>query len=201
MSTKVRMWIAGFTLAALIGLATMSSASNAAGDKDLNAVVKKIADAIKKGDKDEAKKLAAQAVKNKDLVEDIPDIMHMFRPRNKGGMGIGPNPLANPTKDGIEVKLRDLGRDVPAGVAKEAEALETTGYWIAAIGELAAAKGWEKDSGKRTKKAWKEGNEEMVKLGVEFAKAANGKGAQQIKSAAAKLIENCNRCHTTFKDN
>src|ERR1043166_7979087 len=179
MTTKVRMWIAGMTLAALIGLATMSSASNTAGEKDLNAVVKKIAEAIKKGDKEEAKKLAATAVKNKDLVEDIPDIMHMFRPRNKGGMGIGPNPLANPIKDGIETKLRDLGRDAPAGVAKEAEALEATGYYIAAIAELSIAKGWEKDSGKRTKKAWKEGSEEMIKLGVDFAKAAAGRSEER----------------------
>ena len=200
MTTQVRMWIAGLTLAALIGLATMSSASNTAGEKDLNAVVKKIAEAIKKGDKDEAKKLAEKAVKNKDLVEEIPDVMHMFRPRNKGGMGIGNTPLANPIKDGIETKLRDLARDAPAGVAKEAEALETTGYWIAAISELSIAKGWEKDSGKRTKKAWKEGSEEMAKLGIEFAKAAAGKAPGPIQKAAAKLNENCNRCHSVFKD-
>lgn len=187
-------------LAAVIALICLSAPSQAAQDKDLNAVVVKIADAIKKGDNDEAKKLATAAVNNKNLVEQINDIMHMFKPRNKGGMGVGVKPLTNPAKDGLEVALRDLGRDVPANVAKQAEALETSGYWIAAIAELSAAKGWERDSGKKTKKAWAAGTEEMRKLGIDFAKAAAGKGGQQIKTAAAKLNENCNRCHSIYKD-
>jgi cytochrome c556 len=40
----------------------------------------------------------------------------------------------------------------------------------------------------------------MRKLGIDFAKAAAGKGGQQIKTAAAKLNENCNRCHSIYKD-
>src|SRR5262245_23251755 len=181
MITKLRMCFAGIVLAAVIGLICLSEPSQAAQDKDLNSVVVKIADAIKKGDNDAAKKMAAAAVEDKKLVEQINDIMHMFKPRNKGGMGVGLKPLMNPAKDGIEVALRDLGRDVPAGVAKQAEALETTGYWIAAIAELSIAKGWEKDSGKKTKKRWTEGTEDMRKLGIDFAKAAAGKGGQQIK--------------------
>ena len=116
-------------------------------------------------------------------------------------MGIGPKTFGtNKAKDGIEIMLRDLARDVPSNIAKLADALETTGYYIAAISELSAAKGWAKDSGKKTKKAWNEYSEEMTNLGIAFAKAANGKGAQQIKTAAAKLNENCNRCHSIFKE-
>jgi hypothetical protein len=200
MTTKVRLGIAGIALAAGFASIYLSSPSYAGGDKDLKTVVRKIADAIKKGDKEGAKKLAAAAVKNKNLVDEITDVMHMFRPRKKGGMGIGEKAGSNPVKDGIEITLRDLGRDVPGNVGKQAEALETTGYWIAAISELSTAKGWPKDQGKKTKKSWNEYSEEMSKLGVSFAKAAAGKGAGEIKTAAAKLNENCNRCHSIFKE-
>src|SRR5687767_13005614 len=108
MATKVRIWIAGITLVMVLSLISLSGQTEAAqGEKDLKVVVQKIGDAIKKGDRETAKKIAAAAVKNKDLVEEMSDIMHMFRPRNKGGMGIGNIALANPAKDGIEVKLRD----------------------------------------------------------------------------------------------
>jgi hypothetical protein len=192
------MWVAGITLAAIAGLIGMSEASFVEGEKDIKGTVAKIADALKAGDKETAKKLATAAAKN---IDEIGDVMHMFRPREKGGMGIGPKVFGtNKAKDGIEITLRDLARDVPANVAKQSDALEAAGYYIAAIAELTAAKGWAKDSGKKTKKAWNEYSEEMTNLGIAFAKAANGKGAQQMKTAAAKLNENCNRCHSLFKE-
>ena len=198
MTTKIRIWVAGFTLAAVAGLIGMSESSHAQGGNGLKGTVEKIADALKAGDKATAKKLAVAAVKN---VDEIGDIMHMFRPREKGGMGVGRKTFGtNKAKDGIEIMLRDLARDVPANVAKQADALETMGYDIAAIAELSIAKEWPKDSGKKTKKAWNEYSAEMTNLGIAFAKAANGKGAQQIKTAAAKLNENCNRCHSIFKE-
>ena len=161
------------------------------------ASIKKIAAALKKGDKTEAKKLAAAAAKK---VDDIEALMHMFKPRSKGGLGIGDKAGGNPAKDGIEVTLRDLGRDAPANVGKQAEALEATGYNIAAIAEIALAKGWGKNEGKKTKVTWNEYSEELGKLGFAFSKAAAGKGAQEIKTAASKLNENCNRCHSVFKE-
>ena len=71
-----------------------------------------------------------------------------------------------------------------------------TGYWIAAISELASAKGWPKDSGKKTKKAWNEYNEEMSKLGIEFSKASAGKGAIYIAFCASTVIS-ASDCVTT----
>jgi hypothetical protein len=115
-------------------------------------------------------------------------------------MGVGEKAGTNPAKDCIETTLRDLARDVPAGVAKQAEALETTGYWIAALGEMSIAKGWPKDQGKKTKKAWTAYSEEMREAGIEFAKAAAAKGGQEIKKAAGKVNSACNNCHSIFKD-
>jgi hypothetical protein len=126
--------------------------------------------------------------------------MHLYKPRNKMGLGVGMTPGANPAKDGIEVTLRDLARDVPANVGKQADALEMTGYWIAAVAEVAAAKMPEKDQGKKTKKAWAGWSKDMRDAGIEFSKAAAAKGGQQIKTAAAKVNATCNSCHSVFKD-
>lgn len=198
MTTRVRVWIAGVTIVAMAALISMSGRSYAGGEKDLKAAVTKIAALIKKGDNEGAKKLAAASAKH---IEDMADLMHMFRPRNKGGMGAGPTPLTNPALDGIEVKLRELGRDAPpASVAKQAASLEEMGYYLAALGELSIAKGWPTDKGKKSKKAWGEFSEKMREAGVTFAKAAAAKGGQEIGKAAAKANANCTNCHNIFKD-
>ena len=199
MTTKVRMCVAGVMLAAVFGLTSMSGPSFGQGKKDVDVVVKEMADELKKGDKAKAKKLADDAAKN---LDEISDMMHLFRPRNKGGLGVGRNPLANPAKDGIEVMIRDLARDVPGGIAKQAAALEEMGYYIAAMGDLANAAVGKAPTGggKKTKKAWTEMSEDMRVLGLAFAKASAAKGAQEIKTAAGKVNANCNKCHSIFKE-
>lgn len=197
MTTQVRLLIAGVTLAGLLGLVYVSGPVHAAQDGDVPATIKKIGAMIQKGDDAGAKKAAAAAGKK---IEELGDLMHMFRPRNKGGLGVGEKAGANPAKDGIEVMLRDLARDVPGGVAKQADALEITGYWIAALGEVSHAKAPTKDAGKKTKKAWQGWSDDMRAAGIAFAKAAKGKGAQEIKTAAAKVNASCNNCHSVFKE-
>src|SRR4051812_11716744 len=124
MSVKFRVMFAVMTLVAVLGLIFLSAPTYAGGEADIKDTVKKIAEAIKKGDHDGAKKIAATSAKK---IDEIHDVMHLFKPRNKKGLGVGEKAGANPAKDGIEVALRDLARDVPAGVAKQADALETTG--------------------------------------------------------------------------
>lgn len=199
MTTKSRIAITAATLAMFFALIAGTGPSYGNGKKKpVDAAVKEIAAELKKGNKDKAKQLAEAAAKN---IEDIPEMMHLFKPRNKEGLGVGSTPLANPAKDGIEVMIRDLARDVPGGIAKLAPALEEMGYHIAAMGELSsAAAGKVQFTNKKTKKAWTDMSEEMRKLGGDFAKAAAGKGGQEIKIAAAKVNANCNKCHSIFKD-
>jgi hypothetical protein len=197
MTAKVRYLIVGVTLAAMLGFVYMAVPALAGDGKDIPATVRKIADQIKLKDDAGAKKTATAAAKN---IEELSDLMHMFRPRNKGGLGIGEKAMANPTKDGLEVYLRDLARDVPATIAKQSEALETSGYWIAAMAELGHAKAPAKNMGKKTIKAWNDGMTDMRAAGIAFAKAATTKGAQEIKTAAAKVNATCNNCHSIFKD-
>jgi hypothetical protein len=197
MTTKVRVGIAAAVLAAVAGLVYVSGTSQAGEGKELQASIKQIADAIKGGDAAKAKSLAAATAKK---IGDYDDLMQMFRPRNKGGLGFGSKAGTNPAKDGIEVRLRDLGRDVPAGFAKEADNGVDAGYWIAAVAEIAIAKGWPKESAKKTKKEWTRWSEDMRDAGIAFAKASGAKGAQEVKTAATKTNNACNGCHSIFKE-
>ena len=202
MTTNVRLGIAGIALVAVSGLIYVSGPTQAAQDKDMKVTVQKIADEIKKGNEGNAKKLAAAAAKDKALVDEITDVMHMFKKRDKLGLGAGIKPLANPAKDGIEVMIRELAKGAPGGFANQIGAYEEMGYHIAALGELskAALDKAPTGAGKKTKKAWTDLSEEMRVLGAAFSKAATTKDGNKIKDAAAKVNENCNRCHSIFKD-
>jgi len=200
MTTRFRIAVAVAAITTAFTLIGMAASADSKGEKDLKAVVQKIADAIKKGNKDEAKKLAAAKVKDKELVNKINDVMKLFKTRKMGGLGIGATPMANPALDGIEAALREWRKGVTAGTLKQADALETTGYWVAALSELSLAKGWGDNNGKRTEEAWTKHIEEMRTLGVAFAKASAAKNAKGIQDAANNLNTNCNRCHSIFKD-
>src|ERR1700677_3918621 len=113
-------------------------------DADTNKQVLKLAAAIKAGNKDEVKKLAAALAK-----EDLEEGMAAFRPRWRGGLGVG-REKGKITPDGMELKLQNMGRDAPSGaiLGKEAEALEEMAYVIAAVAEVAAIKGTKDAKGK-----------------------------------------------------
>ncbi len=198
MTTKVRMMIAGVTLVAVFALVSMSGPSYAGGGKDLKSAVAKVAEAIKKGDNDGAAKLAKDTAKG---IEDIGDLMHLFKPRTKQGLGVGSKKVvSNDAKDGIEAMIRDFARgDGIAGAGKISDSLQETGYWIAAMAEISMAKGWDKDQGKKTKKNWNMWMTEMKDAGVEFAKVSAAKG-NTLKAVATKVNNACNNCHSVFKD-
>ena len=184
----------------VVALGLVLTPVEAAQDKDLKSTVRQIAEAIRKGDADCAKKMAVAVAKDKELIDRVSDFMHLFGKRKGMGLGVGPKPLENPSKDSIEIMIRDLARMVPPGFTKQLGAFEDMGYHIAALGEvsLAAADLAPIGAGK-TKAAWTEMSEDMRHLGIAFAKAVETKNADKIKTAAGKVNENCNRCHTTFK--
>jgi hypothetical protein len=174
MTTKVRIWIAGITLLAMFALIYLSGPSYAHGQDDLAQTVKKIAVAINKGDNDGAKKLAAATAKNAKLIDEISDLMHMYRPKDKGGLGIE-KALKNPAP----TDAQELGNLVNA------------------MAELTLAKGWPMDEGKKTKKAWNDFAAELRAAGQQLAKANDAKG---VTAAATKITNVCNRCHSLFKE-
>jgi len=200
MKTSVRMGIVAITFAAVLGLIAFAGSTNGQGKKGgLHDAVKDIGEEIRKGNKDAAKKLAANTAKN---LEDTETLMKLFKLRKQKGLGAGPIALSSEGNDGIEKMIRDLAKEVPGGIAKQSASLETMGYWISAMGEMSHAAHSKVDfGGKKSKAKWLEWSDEMRELGVVFAKAAATKKPAEIKAAAARVNANCNECHSIFRQN
>ncbi len=201
MATKVRMWLAILTLAAVLIFVSLSGPTQAAGDKDMRPDVLKIAGMYKSGKAADAETAAIKIAK---AFEETSDLMHLFRARNKGGIGWGRAPLGpNPAEDGLEKKLQLLAdpKKPLANVAKEAAAAEEAAHDLAAMAQLIRNKTPGKDGpAGKTKKAWNEWSEQMRDASLELAKAAGAKNAAGIAKAAAKVNSTCNACHAKFKE-
>jgi hypothetical protein len=197
---RARMLAAG---AGILALATgfLAVGSSGAGDdkNDAREAVQKIADAIQKGDADQAKMLAGEVAKDGELEP----IMYLMKKRDskgkaKGYFGIGKTPGAI-QPDGIEPKLLNMAKRVPqAEVDKQSEALAEMGYRIAAIAEIAKLK--PNDKAAKKKQEWAQYADTMAKAGAELAEAAKEKKATAVKAAAAKAVSACNNCHGSFRD-
>jgi hypothetical protein len=174
-------------------LAGLGSASTAGGldNGAIKSSVLKIADAVKKGEAGADKQAAALAKK----IEDLDDLMAMFKKRDKEGLGVGSKPgVATP--DGIEVKLVALGRDAPSGATlkKEAEALEEMGYVIAAMGKIAKHK-----PAAKAGKDWNTWCDDMSATGLKLSAAAKSQTAADVKTLASKINTTCNACHSMYR--
>jgi hypothetical protein len=178
-------------------LCVLASPGSAGGENALAGKILKMADLIEKGDAAGAKTQAKALAKDTEL----DDVMNLFKPRKKKGIGVGDKPgVANP--DGIEQKLIALGRDAPSGttLTKEAKALQKMGYVMAAVAEFATAKAPEKDMGKKKVKDWTMWATEMREGSVAFADAAKSNSPAEVHKAAVKLNGACNNCHSVFRD-
>ncbi len=193
---RARLWLAGLGLLAL-GLLFTLAGQGTSGEEKIKTSVLKIAAAIEKGNSkvavDEAQALAKS-------VEDIEDVMAVFKLREKNGLGVGTKPNAI-IPDGIELKLIGMGRDAPgqATVNKEAEALEKMAYVIAAVAEVAIAKPPLKDEGKKKRKDFIRWAKDMRAAAPGLAAAAKSKSPAEIQKAAAKINSTCTTCHSVFK--
>jgi hypothetical protein len=198
MTLKVRVAIASVVLAVMLALILTSDAISGGPDKKVVAAVVEIADAFKKGKTDDAAALAKKAAKLAEL-EEVADVMHLFKNYNKGGLGWGPKRAANPTLDGLDKKLLEYTKNVKAADAADPNN-EDAGYWIAAIIEISKHKAPAKDGGGgKTKKAWEDFSKSTSTASIAFAKASTSKNASTIKSASEKVYATCVNCHNKFK--
>ena len=184
---------AGIALLALAGwvyLAGTGTAGQAAGLKD---GVLKIADAIKKSDQAGADKQAAALAKK---IEDLADLMELFKKRDKGGIGVG-SKTGVAVPDGIELKLVGMGRDSlsPAALKKEAEALEEMGHVVAAMATITKVK----PVAKVKAKEWNGWCDDMASASQKFSAAAKAQNAAELKTLAGKINASCNSCHSTYR--
>lgn len=165
---------------------------HAGNEKALHESVFKIGDQLKAGDKTGATKAAADLSKK---FEEVDEVMTLFKLRAKHGLGIARAP--QPKNDGIEAKLREIARDAP--IAKDAEVIEEMAYLTAAIAEITALRAPEKDSGKKKRSDWINWSNEMRDAAMALAAAAKAKGGQEMKTAAAKVNNSCNNCHSVYR--
>ena len=198
MTMTYRIGFAGGALVlALAGLVYVAAERGGAGEaKGLAGEVRKISAALKKGDKEGAEKLAKGVAKMAEEGDGIADVMHLFKLRTKKGLGVGETKSAK--NDGIEAKLREIGRDAPVGIAKDAAALEQLGYDTAAIAVISEVMA-PKDQGKKTRKEWVQWSQDMREQGIALAQAAKAQGAQDVKAAAVKVNNTCNACHSIWR--
>ena len=197
MNTRARVAALIGAMAVLGLLFVLTGNSSAGGEKDLAGSIKQIAALIEKGDAAAAAQQAKALAKDTDLE----DVMFLFRPRKKKGIGVGKT--ANAIQpDGIEMQYIKLGKDElsQSQLNTEATALEHMGYNTAAVAEFAIAKPPEKSEGKKTPQAWAGYAKEMRDAALAFADAAKSKSPTSVHKAADKVNNACNSCHSVFRD-
>lgn len=196
---RMRAWMVGGSLLALTALLWLEGRGVAGDDeKAQHAQIQKIAAAFKTS-KEEGSKMSAAMGKK---LESLEGIMHGFKLRKKGGIGVGKTAGAI-TPDGIEHRFNALLRDgiTATALGKEAEAIEEMAYVTAAIGEV--TKNFETPGlfkGKKTKKDWQAYSDRMVEGSLKLAAAAKAKNAPEVKTAAKTVNDACNACHSLFRE-
>jgi cytochrome c556 len=153
--------------------------------------VQKLADAA--GDPAALKKEAA-AISTKD---ELLPIMWAFKPREKGGLGVGAK------GEGIELKLISLGKNVlPANdLSAQGADLKRMAEVTRGIAEVTPSY-----AGKFTKtpaeaKQWKGYAEDMKKASTDLIAAVKANNGKSIKDVTNHLNASCNDCHEKFRDN
>ena len=133
--------------------------------------------------------------------DEVKPIMWVYKPRKKGGLGIGKdgddieqtlNKVGNPKAKGWTAKKRlDMRRDL----AKAAELSRA----IAEVTDLYADHYKDTNTGKPNPAKWKEFNEKMRQAADELSKASKGDDAVKIQKASANLYSSCSDCHGVFR--
>jgi hypothetical protein len=191
-----RAWVtfAGFGLALGIGLSTAASSQSADEDdakatKEAQVALLKLIDTMHKGANVKAE---AEAIHKQ--FEELKPLMNIFKPRDKGGLGVGPKARG----DGIELKIISLGKKTlsKGDLDKQQEDLRTIAAVSKAIAEVADLYPPKKDVEK-----WKKYDDEMRKGADELLEASQSGDPKKVKTAANNLNASCTNCHADFRDN
>jgi hypothetical protein len=194
---------AGAVLALGIWCAATSPSFSADDDeKDAKAVeaarngILKLKDMNGSAAKSEAKAIADASRKAADGADEgLKYVMRAYKPRAKGGIGVGAK------GESIELKIIGLSkRALPAAeVGKQKGDLENIAAISKAISEVTHYYTPKKKPGKDPKD-WTMYTEEMTKGADELAKATKSGNSRAIKTAATNLNASCTNCHGTFRD-
>jgi hypothetical protein len=184
-----------------LGICMAGVANGNADDKDKNPALEpilKLAETLKK-DPAAAKKEAEAMAKKLDFE----DVMHVFKPRAKGGVGF--DAKADAKKDGIETKLLDMVKPKPSvpitkdDLKAKAADYERMAEVIQAIMEVTQHVSPPKGMSGKGPKEWKQYIEDTKKGSKEMADAVKTGDPAKVKTAANNLNSACNNCHTDFR--
>jgi len=192
MEYRMNKFARGLALCALL----VAASSLVRADEETKAAQKDILDVTKEvegGGKVTKTKL--EAIKKK--YEDLNTIMHVYKPREKGGLGVGPMGKG----DGIEMKIIALGKKQLSKMQldKESTDLVKMAHVNVAVAEIAALYVPKPKAGKGPKE-WQEYVDQMKKSSFDLAKAVKGGNPTDVKTAANNLNNSCNMCHSDFRD-
>jgi hypothetical protein len=195
MYARIRVSLAGFVVALAAGLLA-AAGGRGAGDDDQKAIqeaqqaVLQLMETLDKGGNGKGQ---AAAIYNK-YKDDLKIVMTVFKPRDKGGIGVGTKGKG----DGIELKIISLGKRAPAKdyLDKHRSDLDLMGRVSKAMADVAAQYPQTKNQ-----EMWKKYCEDMRKGADELMAAAKSGDPKAVKTAANNLNASCTDCHAAFRDN
>ncbi len=165
------------------------SASDKDDLKPLREAIIKMAEA-QGGD---VKEQAAALAKKAELV----DVMSAaFKPRSKGGIGVGPKK----TGDGIELKIISMSKKTLPAPELRNQSKEL--IRMAEISRVMAevTRNYPAPKGKGPPNDWKKYADQMDKLSGDLTRAIKTGNPATVKKATSNLNDNCTSCHTDFRD-
>lgn len=183
----------------LLALSLWSLTAYSADDDEDKQAIKEAQQAVIKlmesmnGAKGGAVKAQAEAIKKK--FEELKPVMWVYKPRNKGGIGM---------KDGssIETEINRLtstkARLNDKKVAAMKEDLIKAGELSRAMAEVTDL--YAKQYAKKDEGEWKKYTQDMRKGAEELIEAAKSGNAMRVKKAASNLASSCTDCHTKFRN-
>jgi len=192
-----------FRVAPRLTVAALALPTRAAYDDEEKAV-KEAGMAVKKlsgqlDAKDIAKQAEAVAKKH-----DIEYVMHAFKPRSKGGEGVGATAPPMGVKDSIELAVIDFGTKkgaLNAAAIKQSQAdLLQLARTTQAIAEITYFYPPPKKPGAKPAN-WKAHLDEMKAGAKDLTEAIKAGDADKFKTASLRVNASCNNCHSEFRDN
>jgi hypothetical protein len=187
-------------MAALLGLGFWSITVLSAEDEEKKAAqeaVLKLVDAMngKGGD------VKAQIAAITEKFDELEPIMWVYKPRNKGGVGMGKNGA-----DDIELTLGKIGNPKAKAkltakkLAEWKDDLIKAGELSKAVAAIAEQDKYTQQYGKKDAAKWKNYTKDMKKGGEALIKAVQQGSVLQVIKAANDLSASCTNCHSDFRD-
>ena len=127
-------------------------------------------------------------------------VMNQFKPRNKGGVGVG-QPGAFPF-DSVELELLLLSKKglTPAQMASQKADLHKMAELMEAVSYVAPSYAPKTDETGKPIKDWVRLSDDMKKQSKGLVEAIKGGDPMKVQGAAKALNSTCESCHTEFRD-